>query len=198
MKSWAKYQNGNICSDVSTPGFIPSVPFNCENSYIDNYSCKKCTFQADLLIFFKRHVEDYHGIKKETDFTPLRYSYNIQNYICKKCNFATHSCIKRLQHSTECLESKHSSEKLSPHVLKTVKIHKIQPHRKKKKPKNPRWHKCDQCDYQSTNASHLKAHIISKHLKEDELSWFYCDKCPYKTKNNSQMHLQNRHKHNNE
>ena len=85
---------------------FPLVKFTCDNAKIEPYYCKNCDFKTELTVFFKEHIDKYHGLKRESTDYLLSEDFHIQTYVCEKCSFETNFSLKWLQHTSACTGEK--------------------------------------------------------------------------------------------
>jgi hypothetical protein len=183
----------------------------CGRNDLENYYCKGCNFETDLVVILKQHFREYH--RKDTDCVQDQPKKDIivKSYICQKCSFETYSVllwIKHLEsscfdteeecenvHTVSCSEEWHRSECCS---FKTKEARVVKKHQSAKHPSHRncslrnhkklqhstdavQWYNCDKCEFKTKRNFSLKQHK-KIHLSADAVQWYSCDKCKYKTK----------------
>ena len=151
--------NPSTINESSHPTF---AFFDCENSKVENYYCKRCPFQTNLLIILQKHVLKFHTfeLQSEESVSELEY-YTVENYVCEKCNFHTHSGLKWLQHAPTCSKNgeSFSEDSYEDNLFKFTEVYTMNVYSKAKRPrKGVTWHRCDQCNYKAKIKTHLTHH----------------------------------------
>ena len=121
--------------------------FNCETSNIEIYSCTDCSFQTELTLVFKQHLQEHNKQGNKNNYT-------IKNYICEKCTFETNFSIRWLRHATTCLTNQQENNiwhecQQCPYKAKkksTLKRHTIARHLDEN---DIKWYQCNQCPYKA-------------------------------------------------
>jgi KRAB domain-containing zinc finger protein len=166
--------------------------FNCENSKLEKYECKKCSFVTDFVVALNEHNKDTHDIplNKPNNRTQQR-KYKQRSYICGKCKFETRSLLQWIRHThIRCRGEKTedvcwfecSMCSYRTRTAVNLKSHKLRRHKTQKlKSSNPR-HECNKCAYKTEHKSNLQSHMIRHHLALEEIQWHKCEKCDYQGK----------------
>jgi KRAB domain-containing zinc finger protein len=166
--------------------------FNCENSKLEKYECKKCSFVTDFVVALNEHNKDTHDIplNKPNNRTQQR-KYKQRSYICGRCKFETRSLLQWIRHTQIRCRGEKTEDvcwfecSMCSYRTRTavnLKSHKLRRHKTQKlKSSNPR-HECNKCAYKTEHKSNLQSHMIRHHLALEEIQWHKCEKCDYQGK----------------
>jgi hypothetical protein len=85
----------DTCPYVSRSRFFHQFPlFSCETNSLENYNCKDCDFESDLVIILNQHVREHH--RKRID--EPKNDVEVKSYICRECSFETYSALVWIKH----------------------------------------------------------------------------------------------------
>jgi hypothetical protein len=173
---------------------LPLESFSCESNNLENYYCKDCNFEADLVVIFKQHLKQYHRNGTDCVQDQPKNDTVVKSYICQRCSFETHSVLLWIKHlESACFDTEEECETV--HTVScsdeksyqcdycyfktkeatVLKRHQTANHSLHQKERFP----CFRCKYKGTTQNHLREHVNRKHATSEAVHWFHCNECQF-------------------